>query len=92
MTEQEAIDYFNNATIDTRIGLENMTKTTEIINISIKALEKQIPKKVILNNKYEYNCPNCKRAIGSKQDIDTSKLFKSVIKFCNCCGQAIKWE
>lgn len=45
MTEQEAIDYYNNVVIDTKIGFENMCKTSDLINLSIKALEKQIPKK-----------------------------------------------
>lgn len=88
MTEQEAIDYFNNVTIDTSIGLDNITKASEIINISIKALEKQIPKEPIIvhplqeNDSGEFACPICK----------TGALVKKIDKFCWECGQAIKWE
>lgn len=85
MTEQEAIDYFNNIVIDTSIGLENMTKTTEIINISIKALEKQIPqaiKKVYVgeDGRVVAFCPKCHYVVHREE------------KYCHKCGQAIKWE
>lgn len=91
MTEQEAIDYFNNVTIDTSIGLKNITTTTELINISIKALEKQIPKKVIFvhplqeDNGGDYMCPTCKR--GTVYNAYGDKSLH-----CPYCGQALEWE
>lgn len=86
MTEQEAINYFNNSTIDTGVGVENMVKTSELINISIEALEKQIPKEPRFYN-CNYYCPVCDDLVGC-HDI----IMKWDNKFCKHCGQAIKWE
>lgn len=58
---------------------------------AIEALEKQIPRRVDIWNG-QYSCPNCKRLFGNKKDIDTAKMFISSVKYCNYCGQAIKWE
>lgn len=57
----------------------------------VKVLEKQIPRKLDIWNG-QYSCPNCNRLFGNKKDIDTTRLFVDVIKYCNNCGQAIKWE
>ena len=87
MTEQEAINYFKHITIDTKIGLENIAKTSEIINISIKALEKQIPKMPSCLTKHKdffnWECPKCHMSYGMA-------TFK--VRYCPNCGQAIKWE
>lgn len=83
MTEREAVNYFNNATIDTSIGVEDMFKTSALINISISALEKQIPKKINVINSIHYHCPSCDLYFDSRD-------WKS--KYCGRCGQAIKWE
>lgn len=89
MIEQEAIDYFNNATIDTNIGLENITKITKIINISIKALEKQIPKVPCYSGDGYYageividtwECPCC----GKQYEVDYDDY-----DYCPNCGQHI---
>lgn len=88
MTEREAIDYFNNVIIDRSMGLKNMTDTTEIINISINALEKQIPKKIVksttANGKCNRECPN-----GCQITIAT---MYADINYCPYCGQAVKWD
>lgn len=89
MTEQEAIDYFNNVTIDTRIGIENIAKTSDLINVCIEALEKQIPieaSTMKYRNDYDWTCNNCDT---------TFKYIRYTAdkpKYCPNCGQAIKWE
>lgn len=53
----------------------------------IKALEKQIPKKLIETEEFvEGSCQNCKRNIGWIKD--------EYFDFDNCpfCGQAIDWS
>lgn len=87
MTEQKAIDYFNNVIIDTSIGLENMTITTELINISIKALKKQIPKKSI----HYHHCPSCENGLPAEKITDEycSCCFKW--DYCPKCGQRLEW-
>lgn len=92
MTESEAIEYFNNVTIDKKIGLENITRTTEIINISIKALEKQIPKKAKCYEDKYMHCPCCDEAIGYKwEKYPTETINYDWLKFCWNCGQKIDW-
>lgn len=89
MTEQEAIDYFNNVTIDTNIGVENTIKTSDLINISIKALEKQIPKVPYYSGDGYYGgeliidaweCPCC----GKYYEVDYDDY-----EYCPNCGQHI---
>lgn len=52
-------------------------------NMAIKALEKQMPQKPIIENGF-VKCPKCKMYIR----------FPIADKYNNCpeCGQAIKWE
>lgn len=79
MTEQEAIDYYNNVVIDTSIGVENICKTSDLINMSIKALEKQIPIKPI--GKYNV-CPKC----------GVIEFGFNEPNYCEWCGQKLDWE
>lgn len=68
----------------------------DIARLTIAALEKQIPKKIIFNSEkdreYEdYICPNCKdilqqRRMGAKRII----IYK--FKFCHNCGQRLDWS
>ena len=46
---------------------------------AISALEKQIPKKVMLYNKFERHC-------------ECGAIVKSYCKFCYECGQALDFE
>lgn len=59
----------------------------EPLRMAIKALEKQIPKKLIETEEFvEGSCQNCKRNIGWIKD--------EYFDFDNCpfCGQAIDWS
>lgn len=77
MTRQEAIDYLEKLSIDTKIGNANQSMSSALINMSMEALEKQIPIEPIDKIMYR-ECPKC----GS---VDLGK-------YCIECGQAIKWE
>ena len=59
----------------------------KVIDISIDALDKQIPKKPKAE-KYmygkTYNCPSCNIFVGYESDL-------SLPKYCKCCGQALDW-
>lgn len=96
MTEQEAIDYYNNVVIDTKMGVENICKTSVLINLSIKALEKQIPKEVIRKNireYYRFYCPNNHFIFEEHCKIfDLNKHDFSKSGYCECCGQKLDWS
>lgn len=57
----------------------------EWLEQAIKALEKQIPKKVTDIHCDEYYCPNC----GSENNCDQYIVGDN---FCPNCGQAIDWD
>lgn len=84
MTEQEAIDKLKKPPREAwKYGIADL-KWDNALDIAIKALEKQIPKKPIVCNKkneYEfyYTCPTC----GSVNIIG---------EFCNDCFQRIDWS
>ena len=54
----------------------------EAINIAIKALEKQIPKKPVQWNRIVRTCPICHEPHSSFLGY----------KYCYNCGQAIDWS
>lgn len=87
MTRQEAMDYLEKLTIDTKIGNANQSTSSNLINMSMEALEKQIPVKIkqdIVNGKMARWCPNgC--------EITHITQYSS-INYCPKCGQAIKWD
>ena len=59
---------------------------TEALNIAIEALEKQIPKKVKIDEGYGL-CPICNHCI---EDIDF--ISDNSHKYCDYCGQALDWS
>lgn len=48
-------------------------------NMALNALEKQIPKKVMIYNKFECHC-------------ECGAIVKTYCKFCYECGQALDWS
>lgn len=65
---------------------------TMAMKLAVKALEKQIPKKVILgyDEQDDVLCPICKIEIAM---MDTWAEFESrVYKYCPNCGQALDWR
>lgn len=93
MTCEEAIEILQ----EERDYAQFLTYVKEAIKIATTALEKQIPKKPLLqdvydkNNKlldYLYNCPICHMFICYATELGIEERFA----YCPNCGQAIDWE
>lgn len=80
MTEQEAIEELKN------YRACSGTELPEEMEVAIKALEKQIPKKLkTADIGYTmYGCPNC-------DYTDSLWSLKKRDKHCPNCGQALDW-
>lgn len=61
----------------------------EIRDIAIKALEKQLPKKVE-NWNGQASCPGCKKLFGNMADIKMLRYWD--FDCCNHCGQRLDWS
>ena len=71
-------------------------KITEALEMAVKALEKQIPKKptklvskLLIGEGWTYKCPTCCSACGE------NKYHPEVTQdefYCTQCGQALDWE
>lgn len=61
----------------------------EIRDIAIKALEKQLPKKVENWNR-QASCPGCKKLFGNMADIKMLRYWD--FDCCNHCGQRLDWS
>lgn len=90
---REAIEYLSGY-IQSNINL--MEKIEGIVwigeepcKIAIKALEKQLPKKVE-NWNGQASCPRCKRLFGNMADIEMFCYWDS--DCCNHCGQRLDWS
>lgn len=57
--------------------------------MAYKAVEKQIPRKIIIDDGYDY-CPTCGYNYGS--DATRRMLYKWRQPFCKECGQALDWR
>lgn len=87
MTYEEAIKKIKQFGLYHAIGdLPNSVFTVQAFKLAIEALEKQIPKKPVLENRYigHYNCPIC------NEDCTYDTVFK--YPYCPFCGQAIDWS
>lgn len=61
------------------------TKQDEAVNVALKALEKQIPKKVRITTSTK-RCSVCGRQLSGIGNIHPER------NYCQRCGQAIDWE
>ncbi len=57
----------------------------DVLDMAIKALEKQIPKKPVLDKLYF--CPTCKSEMYGEPDY--AQLH---FNYCTECGQKLDWE
>lgn len=97
MTKQSAIDKikcFPNWNLDDEWLKED--EMQELSDMAVEALEKQIPKKIILNSEedreYEdYICPNCKNILQQRIKGSTRMTIYNY-KVCHNCGQALDWH
>lgn len=83
MTAQETIKFLKETAAGCKITRDK--QLLNVCNISIQALERQIPKKVEFGNGLDPRwdtCPACEY-----QDIEEEKP-----NFCPCCGQALDWS
>lgn len=81
MTNEEAIEVIKHGCIyrDRRGG--------EALEVSISALEKQIPKPPTKTKNSTLLCPNCGEYVGY---VDAEVDIRA--DYCNFCGQAIDWR
>lgn len=94
MTLQEIIESINYCL---ECDNDRIPTTQEDLQIIKKAIEKQISKKPIIDNRNthyidykDYICPCCKKRIITKIDGDFISGRKQ--KYCDNCGQALDWE
>ncbi len=96
MTQQEAIKNIDDILdspylCDESIDYQLTTDDIECLEMAKKALEKQIPKKPILQGKYVFVCPFCKQDLGIEEE-DISVYDMPTPKHCCHCGQALDWS
>lgn len=72
-----------------RLLLRGEKPADKVVALACKALEKQIPKKVILGYDEQDSicCPNCKGELLSMDWYDHWKC-----NYCELCGQALDWS
>lgn len=68
----------------------------EVMQVTIEALEKQIPKnvqklesKILIADGWQYQCPQCKCAVGVNQHAEEQTQEDN---YCPTCGQALDWS
>lgn len=90
MTESEAKEEFKG-----RLELIEKCYRGEVedykqaLELGVKALEKQIPKKVVKDGKWSYKCPCC----GECAETDCGDAFYDYrLDYCNGCGQKLDWS
>lgn len=97
MTAQEAIDILRNAAW---LGSDaDRERTEEAIEVAIKMLEKEIPKKPKLFERTypkKWACPNCGHSVSSLNEYQPGAFYtltNTVIESrCLFCGQVIDRE
>lgn len=102
MTIQKAMDYIEEilhsaVRDDNSIAYELDTNDCNWIEMAKSALEKQIPKKLIIDKRNiyyviykDYLCPCCKKQIIQKTGGDIIAGKRSY--YCDNCGQALDWS
>lgn len=91
------IEFFKDLQNDIRDYMDRHPNATDLylhetvaeiyLSDAIEALEKQIPKKSIVDfhSAARYRCPNCNSTVNLNIDSPT-------FPFCSYCGQAIDWS
>jgi len=69
---------------------DNSTVFREALDLAIKALEKQIPKKPIMGKWNPARCPSCDEAL-SESAGDGYYRHNSFLDICDC-GQKLNWN
>lgn len=98
MTPAEAIELIKKVAFSVENEIEEIkaSKFITALKTGIEALEKQIPKKPIVEDSkdYEgyifdiaYRCPKCNRVVCFDSENDIEEAYP----YCNC-GQALDWS
>ena len=95
MTIEQALEIKQNWTFEQakndleKLLLRGEKPADKVVALACKALEKQIPKKVILGYDEQDSicCPNCKGELMSMDWYDHWKC-----NYCEVCGQALDWS
>lgn len=73
--------------VETKLGCRKLRdkELSDVCDISIKAIEKQLPKKVKeelsgIDNQIDFLCPEC------------NSYFLDRGSYCSSCGQALDWS
>lgn len=75
--------------VDCGVELCRVISDMPAAELAIKALKKQIPKKIELWNG-QCACPNCNKLFGSYYQLKT--LIHWEMPYCKFCGQALDWS
>lgn len=95
MTYEEAKEIFETLEVQVPLGCGRDFQTAR--ELAIKAIEKQIPKKVGKMKETDYGspyyCPECEAEIIPVEffSLDGSEP-KEKVSYCWKCGRAISWE
>ena len=102
MTLQEAIRRIENHNeIHSKAEKDFAIHITEALQIAIKTLEKQIPKKpktlnygLLIEYGWKYECPNCGCAVGDNKNLAFAygEYLNLYEDYCCNCGQALDWS
>lgn len=90
MTPQEAIQFLKETIAGCHILRDRQLKA--VCEVSINALEKQIPKKPYKRKEHkqnDYYCAICKCYLGDEMELQNACLQP---KYCEHCGQALDWS
>ena len=96
MTVEEALNIDQNWTSEQakndleRLLLRDERPANKVIALACKALEKQMPKKVIpyCGSPVGMACPEC----GTFQDFTDKETLNNRSEYCYKCGQALDWS
>ena len=74
-----------------RLLLRDEHPANKVIALACKALEKQIPKKVVLgyDEQDDICCPTCNFGLAV---VDSYKYESVVYNYCPCCSQKLDWS
>lgn len=89
MTNEEAIEKLRTEkeVLDERYG---NYEASEHLDMAIKALEKQVPKKPIMEDWSPAKCPSCGAELSDDLGDGYYKHYYG-LKVCDC-GQQLKWD
>lgn len=75
---------------------EDPVKTMEALDMAVEALDKQVPRNIIIEGMDESDwvyCPRCGETLGVNEDAYNSFCENNWQPiYCHKCGQAVVWE